>query len=56
MQVTTETTITLKLSIEEALYLKSLLQNPMDNESEDDIEIKKSMFSALPSYEWLYSL
>jgi hypothetical protein len=49
-----ETVIVLTLTVQEAKYLKVVLQNPPRlNEPLDKIELRESLFNTLPSFERL---
>lgn len=58
-QADMETTVHLKLDRKEALWLKSLLQNPLsgdpspDNEPEDERRMRRKIFQSIPSEEKL---
>jgi hypothetical protein len=59
MNAYTKTTmeITLKLTAQEAIWLKGLVQNPQchpDEESSETAGMRESLFNALPSYPDLY--
>jgi len=49
--------VTLTLDIEEAFYLKIILQNSMlSNEQEKEQALRRSIFRALPDFQFLESL
>lgn len=48
--INTSVVVNLELSVDEATYLKGILQNPMiDDETTEDSIIRRAIFESLPS-------